>query len=505
MAFDVNTITLQGAIAVASATVSNKLVIDGCDATTDVLTQAQAAQIATRPATPGSTTTEIALAGSTDNHVFAYAEFLLGESTGGDFNSFFLYGHLEDDTSTVFVISVCSSTNPVHLPASGDVTNRTEIQFDLTFTPNAEVVKVADTSMYCTRGEFLILKERAVTTHAEGTPTTGEAQDIYGVKTFKDGFKTDSVSPATTNAKIDFPSGIKTDVINPHSSAANALVEIPRIKSSSIVQSEDMGIYVSPDADNNSTINLFHNGSIAGLRLTTCTNGTTKGWDFADGKIVSTTTGCSIGAINDGIENIYVRAIENDNTGAGTSASKLFITGHSAAGDDVNDFTAQLTIGRYDSTATHVGFEFSGYNPNTNNISSFVVTGYSVGTSSKPVGAIYANKLISCVLPSFQTGNNVELGAILFIRIVADANVTLYAGTDIIEGQSQTKSGVTITPETYFAAIDVTASGVFISGGGDTGVSTGTMWRLLSTAFMTSFVDSGVTKYQGYALAMRIE
>lgn len=202
MAFDVNTITLQGAIAVASATTGNKLVIDGCDATTDVLTQAQAAQIVNRPATPGSTTTEIALAGSTDNHVFAYAEFLQGQSTGGDFNSFFLYGHMEDDSSTVFVISVCSSTAPVHVPASGDVTNRTEVQFDLTFTPNAEVVKVADTSMYCTRGEFLILKERAVTTHAEGTPTTGEAQDIYGNKTFKNNIISNHIEPTTDDIGV---------------------------------------------------------------------------------------------------------------------------------------------------------------------------------------------------------------------------------------------------------------------------------------------------------------
>lgn len=184
MAFDVNTITVQGTIAVASATVGNKFVIDGCDATTDVLTQAQAAQIAVRPENPGSTTSEISLAGSTDNHVFAYAEFLQGESTGGDFNTFYLYGHLQDMPDTVVVIAVASASATTHIPEAGDVTNRTEIQFDLTFTPNADVVKVADTSMYCTRGEFLILKDRVVTTHKEGEPTTGEEQTIYGNKTF---------------------------------------------------------------------------------------------------------------------------------------------------------------------------------------------------------------------------------------------------------------------------------------------------------------------------------
>ena len=183
--FDVNTITIDGATLIASATAGNKLVIDGCDATTDVLTKAQAVQISTRPANPGSNTTDVALAGSTDNHVYAYAEFIRGQSTGGDFNSFFLYGHIENAPSVVRVIAVASAAAPTHIPETGDVTGRTELQFELTFSATDEVVTVADSSMYTTRGEFLLLKARAVTTHAEGTPTTGEDQDIYGVKWFK--------------------------------------------------------------------------------------------------------------------------------------------------------------------------------------------------------------------------------------------------------------------------------------------------------------------------------
>lgn len=184
--FDVNTITVQGAIAIASATAGDKLVIDGCDATTDVLTQAQAVQIATRPASPASTTDTIGLAGSTDNHVYAYASFIRGESTGGDVHSFLLYGHMESDATTVFVVAVASATAPTHIPTSGDVTNRVEIQFELTFSASDEVVTVTDTSMYTTRGEFLILKNRTVTTHAEGQATVGEDQTVYGKKEFMD-------------------------------------------------------------------------------------------------------------------------------------------------------------------------------------------------------------------------------------------------------------------------------------------------------------------------------
>ena len=186
--FDVNTITVQGAIAIASATAGDKLVIEGCDATTQVLTKAQAVQIGTRPVSPDSTTTSIALAGSTDNHVYAYASFIKGATgqPGGDVHSFFLYGHMESTPSSIVVIAIASATDDIHLPTSSDVTNRTEIQFELTFSATDEVVTVTDTSMYTTRGEFLLLKNRTVTTHAEGAATTGEDQSIYGDKNFVD-------------------------------------------------------------------------------------------------------------------------------------------------------------------------------------------------------------------------------------------------------------------------------------------------------------------------------
>lgn len=214
MAFDVNTITVQGAIAIASATAGNKLVIDGCDAVTSIYTQAQAVQIASRPATPDSTTTSIALAGSTENHVYAYASFIQGETgqPGGDVHSFLLYGHSENTPNVVVVVAVASSTEPVHLPEPGDVTNRTEVQFELSFSATDEVVTVAGTSMYTTRGEFLLLKNRTVTTHAEGETTVGDDQTIYGDKTFADGLAISTLSGISTNpitlASSVIPSGI---------------------------------------------------------------------------------------------------------------------------------------------------------------------------------------------------------------------------------------------------------------------------------------------------------
>lgn len=59
MGFDVNTITIRGARAFASAMAGNKLIIDGCDAITAVKTREQAVQIVDRPASPSSTTTSL--------------------------------------------------------------------------------------------------------------------------------------------------------------------------------------------------------------------------------------------------------------------------------------------------------------------------------------------------------------------------------------------------------------------------------------------------------------
>lgn len=203
MAFDVETITVRGAIAIASATLNDKLIIDGCDAMSAAISKADAVNVSSRPSSPGDTTTNITGGGATNNHIYAYANFVQGVCTGGDFRSFYLYGHLQSAPSTVFVIAIASASTPMHLPVTGEVINRTEIQFELTFSVADGVVEVAATSMYTTRGEFLLLKDRTVTTHAEGEPTTGENQTVYGVKTFNDGIKANQIDPLVSGQDIN--------------------------------------------------------------------------------------------------------------------------------------------------------------------------------------------------------------------------------------------------------------------------------------------------------------
>lgn len=185
MAYDVSTITISGASLLASATASDKLILVGCDATTEVLTQEQAVAVTTRPANPFSNTTRISLEGSDGNHVYVRVMFVAGESTGGDANTLYLYGHPESDSTTNTVLAVLSSADGFHLPVSGDVANTYRTLFDVIYTPESGAIETINTSAYATYAEFKRLKDRTVTTYKEGDMTAGDNQTIRGIKSFR--------------------------------------------------------------------------------------------------------------------------------------------------------------------------------------------------------------------------------------------------------------------------------------------------------------------------------
>ena len=186
MAFDTQTVTIKGAELLAAATAANQLIIDGCDATTGYMTQAQAVNISARPASPVSNTTDVTQLGSTEEHINSRVYFRTGVNAGGDVNTLFLYGHSASSPNDKFVIFVASSQSTFHLPVSGDVIDEWECALDIVYTVNSGAVGFATQATYCSLSEFNLLKERTVTTHKEGFTTTGENQTIYGNKTFED-------------------------------------------------------------------------------------------------------------------------------------------------------------------------------------------------------------------------------------------------------------------------------------------------------------------------------
>ena len=178
MAFDTQTVTIKGAELLAAATAANQLIIDGCDATTGYMTQAQAVNISARPASPVSNTTDVTQLGSTAEHINSRVYFRTGVNAGGDVNTLFLYGHSASAPNDKFVIFVASAQTPFHLPVAGDVIDEWECALDIVYTINSGAIGFATQATYCSLSEFNLLKERTVTTHKEGLPTTGEDQTI---------------------------------------------------------------------------------------------------------------------------------------------------------------------------------------------------------------------------------------------------------------------------------------------------------------------------------------
>lgn len=184
--YDVNTLTLKGAELLAAATAADKLILDGCDATTTFVDATTAASVSNRPASPLSNTTDVSLIGYTASHIQARASFIAGTNTGGDANTLYLYGHKQSAPSDIYVIYVASSQESFHLPEVGDVANVYETLFDIIYAANADAVTTAGTSTYCSLAEFNILKGRVVTTHKEGDNSTGDNQVVRGIKQFTD-------------------------------------------------------------------------------------------------------------------------------------------------------------------------------------------------------------------------------------------------------------------------------------------------------------------------------
>lgn len=202
MAYEVQTVTLKGTELLSAASAADRLILAGCAATQTFISQEDAINVSAVPESPYSTTTKVNVEGSENNHLFIYALFVAGESTGGDCKSLYIYGHKESDPTHDYVLAVLSSNTPFHLPIVGEVSNTYGTSLDLVYSVADGAVSSIDSSAFVTRAEFNRLYERAVTTHAYATPTVGEAQDVYGLKTFKNKVSIDYDSGANPNAYI---------------------------------------------------------------------------------------------------------------------------------------------------------------------------------------------------------------------------------------------------------------------------------------------------------------
>ena len=216
MPFEVSTITNKGLELLAEATTSDRFIVDGCDATRLSISLDDAKIVVDRPIRSSviSNTTSITELGSTQNLLSCRAYFVAGTNDGGDAYSLFLYGHLQSQPDSIYVLYVVSNSTSFHLPEEGDITNEWEIVFNITYNTDTEAAVAPTQATYATSVEFNQFREeisntvnealsRVVTTHAESSTTTGENQTVYGVKTFKNELRVSSISPSNFSSLIE--------------------------------------------------------------------------------------------------------------------------------------------------------------------------------------------------------------------------------------------------------------------------------------------------------------
>jgi len=185
MAWAIMTVTTKGTELLASATVDNSLVLVGCVADKTVYATIDAAKAVSQvPAGYNAGTTDITILYVQNNNLFARAYFgVVDDPDNAEVNTLYLYGRLYD-SSDLFVIAVASSSTPTHLPVDGDPDNSYQVLFNFKYNvPNTAAV-TASSASFCTVAEFNDLASRVVTTHIQGSETTGENQSIRGEKTF---------------------------------------------------------------------------------------------------------------------------------------------------------------------------------------------------------------------------------------------------------------------------------------------------------------------------------
>lgn len=108
----------------------------------------------------------------------------------GSTDSFVICAKLEDDPDSAYDVAIIARSGQGHVPEviPGDGDWQADVSFILNLhdTSISGNIIAAPDSFYATASDLNTLSERVVTTHAEGSPTTGEAQTVYGQKTFKD-------------------------------------------------------------------------------------------------------------------------------------------------------------------------------------------------------------------------------------------------------------------------------------------------------------------------------
>ena len=185
-----------------------------------------------------------------------------------------VYSDGKEGSETLVAISRVSSTDiPDVIPNQNQSTYTANVTFVISIDDHAVNLIQAPDSFYATAQSLQSLENRAVTTHVEGSTTTGEKQNIYGDKTFKN------------NASVEGTFSVKSDTsladtntynINPSASSTHSL-GTDKLKWKSIYTNDLYGaVHGNITADEGKILSLTAQ-SITGTNTTGTSNLTVTG------------------------------------------------------------------------------------------------------------------------------------------------------------------------------------------------------------------------------------
>lgn len=184
-----NTVTSYGAALIAQATAANPIVIVGA------LSKATAAsgvqELATEPVSwYDGRGGDIATVSASGNVARIVAVFRNAGGSRQAAKSIAVTARLasQTDADAVVLAAISDPASTIELPAEADTGQAVEFPINIAVNPGGTVTVTPGASA------SVADLDRFVSLHAPGQPTTGEAQNIYGTKTFNNGLNTTSIT-----------------------------------------------------------------------------------------------------------------------------------------------------------------------------------------------------------------------------------------------------------------------------------------------------------------------
>ena len=130
----------------------------------------------------------IASSAATDKVVRVTTEFGTSSNPNGEYiKTVAVLGRLASETGDGELVAFMSDNRGMYVPPTTGLPVNTHIIFniDTSLVPDTAAVNITSANAV-PLGDFLRLKERTLTTHADGDPLEGETQRVFGEKTFAD-------------------------------------------------------------------------------------------------------------------------------------------------------------------------------------------------------------------------------------------------------------------------------------------------------------------------------